>query len=241
MSSFISTWRTWASTVRSLRTRRLAMPVLVSPSAISSSTSRSRSDSSSSGPSPPAGRRRPRHDLRVERRAAAGDPFGGVEELADVEHAVLEQVAEAAERHELDGVAVSMCWESTSTPTSGWASLDRTRGARALVGEGGRHADVDDDEVGAMSGDRRHQVLGVAHRGERPRGPPSANRRASPSRRSTWSSAITTRMAAPRSGSCPSPGSLSTCSAAALRRDAVGEAASGPTRSRATRRRRRRR
>ena len=80
------------------------MPVLVRPSAISSSTSRSRSESSASGPSPPAGGDQPRDDLRVERRAAGGDPLGGGEELADVEHAVLEQVAEAAERDQLDGV-----------------------------------------------------------------------------------------------------------------------------------------
>ena len=46
-----------------------------------------------------------RDDLRIERGAAAGDALGRLEEVGDLEDAVLEQVAEAAERHEVDRVA----------------------------------------------------------------------------------------------------------------------------------------
>ena len=79
------------------------MPELVSPSAISSSTSRSRSESSASGRVASVSEQPP-HDLRVQRRAAAGDAFGGLEEVVDGEHAVFEEVAEASEGDQLDGV-----------------------------------------------------------------------------------------------------------------------------------------
>ena len=96
-----STWRTCASTVRSERKSRLAIPELVSPSAMSSSTSRSRSESSDRVRSPAE---QPPDDLGVERRAAARHALGRFEELADRQHAVLEQVAEAAERDEFHGM-----------------------------------------------------------------------------------------------------------------------------------------
>ena len=90
-----------------------------------------------------------------------------------MEHAVLEQVAEAAERDQVDRVAVSMCWESSEYADAGVRLLDRPRRAGALVGEGRRHPDVDHHEVGAVRGDgpadRRRRPAGRRPRGRRPR------------------------------------------------------------------------
>ncbi len=72
------------------------MPVFERPSAISASTSCSRGVSRSSGPSRRLAREQLRHHLRVERGAAAGDPAHRLDELDDVQDAVLEQVAHAA-------------------------------------------------------------------------------------------------------------------------------------------------
>ena len=44
--------------------------------------------------------------------------------------------------------------------------LDLVRGLRALVGEGRRHPDVEDDEVGIVLGDRRQQPACVAERSD---------------------------------------------------------------------------
>ena len=104
--SFMRIVRTCVSTVFSVSHSRRAMPALVRPSAISDSTSRSRG-----GELVERARRlrradQRRHDLRVERGAALADAARGVEEVVDVEHAVLQQVAEAAARgDELDDVA----------------------------------------------------------------------------------------------------------------------------------------
>ena len=142
------------------------MPAFVRPSAISSSTSRSRSVSSASGSSSPRGRDEARDHLRVERRTAVGDALGGGEELADVEHAVLEQVAEAAERDQLDGVGrLDVLGEDEHAQL--WVRLlDLPRCARALVGEGRRHPDVQDDEVGIVLGDRGQQPVASPERGD---------------------------------------------------------------------------
>ena len=240
-SSLISTWRTCASTVRSLRNRRLAIAGVrqalghqLEHLALARRSAR-RADRRRAG-------RAARDDLRVERRAAAATRSRGVEELADVEHAVLEQVAEAAERRRARprGV-VSMCWESTSTPTLGVRVLDLARRAGALVGVRRRHADVEHDEVGPLAGDG-----GRAARRRRPATattswPPSANSRARPSRSSTWSSAITTRMAAPRPGWCRRPRALSMRSVPAVGGHAVARPASPEPVRRARRPRRRRR
>src|ERR1051325_8226186 len=81
--SFIRIARTCVSTVFSVSHSRLAMPELVRPSAISGRTSCSREG----GP-------------------AVGDAARRIEEVVDVEHAVLEQVAEAAAvGDQLDDVA----------------------------------------------------------------------------------------------------------------------------------------
>ena len=104
MSSFISTWRTCASTVRSLRYEALGDARVGEPLGHQLEHLALAFGELGERVVVACGETRPRDDLRVERRAAAGDALGRGEELADVEHAVLEQVAEAAERDELDGV-----------------------------------------------------------------------------------------------------------------------------------------
>ena len=61
---------------------------------------------------------------------------------------------------------VSMCWERSSTPSSGCRSFRAERGPGALVGERGRHADVEDDQVGTGLVHRDLQQLGVTERGD---------------------------------------------------------------------------
>ena len=146
------------------------MPVLVRPSAISSSTSRSRSESSASGLAVAAGETSRATTCGSSADPPRGDPLGGREELADVEHAVLQQVAEAAERDQLDRVRGLDVLGEDQHAELRVRLLDRRGRARALVGEGRRHPDVDDDEVGAMPRDRGQQVVGVAERRRRPRG-----------------------------------------------------------------------
>ena len=63
------------------------------PSAMSSSTRRSRSDSRSRGV--PVAGATSRATTFVECGAAVGDPLGRVEEVAHLEHAVFQEVAEA--------------------------------------------------------------------------------------------------------------------------------------------------
>src|SRR3954453_15123200 len=94
--SFMRIERTCVSTVFSVSHSRVAMPAFVRPSAMSERTSRSRGDSSASGSTGPLRREQAAHDLRVQRRAALADAARGVEEVVDVEHAVLQQVAEPA-------------------------------------------------------------------------------------------------------------------------------------------------
>ena len=139
------------------------MPAFVRPSAISASTSRSRGESSSSALTGPRRADQRRDDLRVERRAAVGDAPGGVEEVVDVEHAVLEQVAEAAAgRHELDDVAGLDVLGEHEHAGAGCERRIFGRRARALVVVVGRHPHVDDREVRLVLADQREQRVGVA-------------------------------------------------------------------------------
>ena len=52
-------------------------------------------------------------------------------------------------------------WDRTSTPTSGQLVADHQRRAQPLVGEGGRHPDVDDHRVRVVRGHRAQELLGV--------------------------------------------------------------------------------
>ena len=78
----------------------------------------------------------PADDLGVERGAAGGDARQGVEEVVDVEHAVLEQVAEAAGGHEVDRVAGLDVLGEHEDAEVGIGRAQAPRDARAVVGRG---------------------------------------------------------------------------------------------------------
>ncbi len=81
-------------------------------------------------------------DVRIKRRATACDALGRIEKLVDGEHAVLEEVAEATECDELDGV-VGLDVLGEQQHSDLWMiPLDLICGASALVGEGWRHPNV---------------------------------------------------------------------------------------------------
>lgn len=103
-----------------------------------------------------------RHDLRIESRSALGDPFCRREELADLEDAILQQVSETAVRHKLDGMRRLDVLGEYEHAELRKPPPDLARGPCPLVGEGRRHTDVDDDEVGGLRVDRREQPVGVA-------------------------------------------------------------------------------
>ena len=156
-----------------------------------------------------ARREQPRDDLRVERRPAFRDALRCGQELSDLEHPVLEQVAEASERHELDRVGRLDVLGQDEDAHVRMRGLDLACRPGALVGV-----------RRAASGCRpRRGPGGSGHgAGETPRRPPatpttswprSANSRPRPSRSSAWSSAIMTRTAAPRQRG-PGAGALST-------------------------------
>ena len=122
--------------------------------------------SSARGSSSPRADDEARDHLGVERRAALGDTLRGGEELADLEYAVFEQVAEAAEGDERDCVGrFDVLGEDEHAQL--WMRLLRLpRGARTLVGEGRWHPDVQDDEVGIVIGDRERQRVGISEGGD---------------------------------------------------------------------------
>jgi hypothetical protein len=99
------------------------------------------------------------------RRSSGGDPLGGVEELRHVEHPVLEQVAEAAQVHQGDGVHRLDVVGEHEHADLGVRLLDGRGCPGALVGVGGRHPHVEHHQVRVRAGDRLEEVaaaLGVA-------------------------------------------------------------------------------
>src|SRR3954447_18679981 len=105
-------------------------------------------------------------DLRVKRRASRGDAGQRVEEVVDVEHAVLEQVAEAAAGHQLDRVAsLDVLREQQDAEVR----VGRSQAACylcAIVGVIRRHADVDDRHVGLGLVDGGFKRVGVGGPGD---------------------------------------------------------------------------
>ena len=110
-----------------------------------------------------------RDDLGVERRAALGDALRRGQELTDVEHAVLQEVAEAAERDELDGVRRLDVLREHEDAELRVRLLHVPRGEGALVGERRRHADVEHDEVGMLVVDRAQAARPRCRARRRPR------------------------------------------------------------------------
>ena len=147
--------------------------------------------------------------LGVERRAALGDAADGVDELAHVGDAVLEQVADAAAPvgEQLGGVGPLDVLREHEHRQARDPPARLERGAHALVAERRRQADVDDADVRPVLVDGGQEGLAVVDRGhdlEAALGEQAAE----PSRRSARSSAITTRTGAPRAGRVGPPGGL---------------------------------
>ncbi len=91
-----------------------------------------------------------RDDFGVEGGTARRDALQGVEEVVDVEHAVLEQVAEGSRADEVDRVRGLDVLGEQQDPQLGIGGTQEHGGARAVVGVVGRHPDVDDGEVGSL-------------------------------------------------------------------------------------------
>src|SRR5205085_12657868 len=92
------------------------------------------------------------HDQRVDGDTAVGHPTERVEEVVDVEDAVLEQVAETGGTapQQLDGPGGLDVLAEQQQGRGVAPAADLDGGPDALVGVGGRHADVDDGHVGRL-------------------------------------------------------------------------------------------
>ena len=142
----------------------------------------------SSGPPPSArapraraarARRRPAtndelaHDLGVEGHAALGDPAHGFDEVADVAHSLLEQVADSADAvgEQLRRVGVLDVLREHQHREPGTASPRLDRRAQALVPERGWEPHVDDGDVRPLD-DARAADPSRPRRRRRPSSPP---------------------------------------------------------------------
>src|SRR6187455_670776 len=106
-------------------------------------------------------------DLRVERAAAAAHTRCRLEELVDVQDAVLQEVAEAAARaDELDRVVRLDVLREHEDGRLRVPLPDLGGRAHALVLVRRRHAYVDDREIRLVLGDDGHERLGVSDAGD---------------------------------------------------------------------------
>jgi hypothetical protein len=114
-----------------------------------------------------SGVQHPADDLGVERGAAGRDAGDRVDELADVGHPVLEQVADSAGAHpqQVGGIAGLDVLGEYQDAQAGMGTADRDRGTQPFVGMVGRHPHIDNRDIRLMLGDRGFQGLGVADRG----------------------------------------------------------------------------
>src|SRR5216683_497606 len=103
-------------------------------------------------------------DRRVDDCLAVGEAAEGVDQVRDVEDAFFEQVADPFGMlfEQPHGVAGLDVLGEDEHPGTGMLGADLLRGDEALVGVGGRHADVDDGGVGLGGADRAQQRGGVA-------------------------------------------------------------------------------
>jgi len=93
------------------------------------------------------------HDLGVERRAAVADAFRRLEEVVDVEHAVLEEIAEAAAgADERDGVAALHVLGENEHRRVGMEPADLHGRQHPLVLVGRGHPHVDEGEIRLVLG-----------------------------------------------------------------------------------------
>ena len=105
-----------------------------------------------------------RHDLGIQRRAAVGDAADGVEEGADVRHAVLEQVADGGRglAQQVERRCLVDVGGEDEHRGRRVLAADRVGGAQPLVGVAWRHPHVDDRDVGLVGADLAQQVLRIA-------------------------------------------------------------------------------
>ena len=147
-------------------------------------------------------------DLRVDRRTAGRDPAYGVQELRDIADPVLEQVPDAFAglAQQLHGQAELDVLGQHQHGDRGVLPADLQRGAHALVGMGRRQPDVQQDDVrGLAPGARVSRSSALSYAASTSRPAPVRMRRR-PSRSSTLSSAIATRIGGADGGTAD-PGS----------------------------------
>jgi hypothetical protein len=94
-------------------------------------------------------------DARIECRSPGGDAFDGVDELGDVADAVLEQVAHAGRvaADELEQVRRLEVLRQDEHRHARMRAAYLRGGEQPVVGLPGRHADVDDRDVGLVRAD----------------------------------------------------------------------------------------
>ena len=105
-----------------------------------------------------------RDDFGVQGGTSYGDPFQCLDEVADVGHPVLQEVADAGGvvGQQVGGVAGLDVLGEEQDAQALVAVAQLEGEAEALVGEGRRHPDVDDRDVGRVLGDRAAQRGRVA-------------------------------------------------------------------------------
>ena len=153
---------TWRSIARGLRNSCFAIARLERPSASSASTSRSRSVSSSSSDERRAADEAV-DDLGIERGAAGRDAFDRLDEVGDVPHAILEQVADSrgVVSDELEHVRRLDVLREHEYGDRRVRAPDLRGGDQPVVRVPRRHADVDDRDVREVGADLEEQVVGV--------------------------------------------------------------------------------
>ena len=107
-----------------------------------------------------------RDHRRVEHGAAGKDGVHRLDQHVDIDHPVLEQVAEPLRvgTHQVHDVPALQGLGQQQDAELGVPLAQLDRGARALVGVGRRHPDVDHGEVGPVFVDGRDQINGVPDR-----------------------------------------------------------------------------
>ena len=140
--------------------RLAAMALIGRPSATCSSSSSSCSERS---PSARTGAHQRVDDLGVEHRAAGGHRADGLDQLVALGHPVLQQVGVAggALGQQRDGVLGVVVLGQDHDAGAGVALAHLLGRLDALVLEGGRHADVGDDDLGLGLGGAGDQLVVV--------------------------------------------------------------------------------